>query len=204
MAAGVAQAMQYAIPAIAALALAAAAVAWAAARRRRGKPVDLDMKWPQFELLLGEGFRLQGFIVTQSGLDMALQKDDERFLVQCKHWRAAKVDAAALRELAGVMAATGAAGGFAVTSGEFTKEALALAAGCNIRLIHGAALVAMLEKARQTLTMPPRIEPRLAARPACPRCSRTMMQRVAEQGSHAGKPFWGCPAFPDCRGTLPI
>jgi len=162
-----------------------------------------SMKWREVELLLGEAFRLQGYIVTEGGLDMALQKDDERFLVQCKHWQAAKVEAAAVRELFAVMAATGAAGGFVVTSGEFTKEARDFAEACNVRPIDGAQLAAMLDKARQTLTMPPRIEPRLA-RPACPRCSRTMMQQVAQQGSNAGKPFWGCPAFPDCRGTLPL
>jgi restriction system protein len=163
-----------------------------------------SMKWQEVELLLGEAFRLQGYIVTDRGLDMALQKDDERFLVQCKHWQAAKVEVAAVRELFAVMAATGAAGGFVVTSGEFTKEARDFAEACNVRLIDGTQLAAMLDKARQTLTMPPRIEPRLAAGPACPRCSRTMMQQVAQQGSNAGKPFWGCPAFPDCRGTLPI
>jgi ssDNA-binding Zn-finger/Zn-ribbon topoisomerase 1 len=58
--------------------------------------------------------------------------------------------------------------------------------------------------AREALATPPRIEPYLgAAKPACPRCSRPMLKQIAKQGSHAGKSFWGCPAFPDCRGTLP-
>ncbi len=165
-----------------------------------------EIKWPEFELLLGEGFRLQGFLVTESADEkLVLQKGEERFIVQCKHWRSPKVDVAAVRELFGVMAASGAAGGFVVSAGGFSADAASFAEHCQIRLIDGAALAGMLEKARQTLTMPPRIEPRLgAAKPQCPRCTRTMIQRVGEQGSNAGRPFWGCPAFPDCRGTLPI
>ena len=41
-------------------------------------------------------------------------------------------------------------------------------------------------------------------RPHCPKCSKPMAKRTAQQGSNAGKPFWGCTAFPDCRGTRPV
>jgi Restriction endonuclease len=49
----------------------------------------------------------------------------ERFLVQCAQWRAFKVGVDVVRELYGVMAAKGAAGGFVVTSGKFTDDAIA-------------------------------------------------------------------------------
>ena len=39
--------------------------------------------------------------------------------------------------------------------------------------------------------------------PACPKCGKPMRQRIARQGPHAGKPFWGCTGYPDCRGTRP-
>jgi four helix bundle suffix protein len=39
--------------------------------------------------------------------------------------------------------------------------------------------------------------------PACPKCGKPMRQRTARQGPHAGKPFWGCTGYPDCRGTRP-
>ncbi len=60
-----------------------------------------------------------------------------------------------------------------------------------------------VERGEEALTMPRRIEPYLG-KPPCPRCSRPMLQQVAKQGSSAGKSFWGCPGFPECRGTLPI
>lgn len=41
------------------------------------------------------------------------------------------------------------------------------------------------------------------APPGCPRCGKPMVLRTARQGSRAGQPFWGCPAYPDCTGTRP-
>ncbi len=37
--------------------------------------------------------------------------------------------------------------------------------------------------------------------PACPRCGKTMLLRTAKQG---GNQFWGCPAFPGCRGMVSL
>lgn len=40
--------------------------------------------------------------------------------------------------------------------------------------------------------------------PACPLCGKPMRQRTAQAGLHAGEPFWGCTAYPECRGLLPL
>lgn len=45
-----------------------------------------------------------------------------------------------VRELYGVMAVSGAVGGFVVTSGVFTQEAKDFASGRNIELVDGAEL----------------------------------------------------------------
>ena len=90
------------------------------------------MSWREFELLVGEGFRLRGYQVVETGgggadggVDLVLTKPGknggEKFLVQCKQWRAFKVGVDVVRELYGVMAARGATGGFVVTSGRFTE-----------------------------------------------------------------------------------
>ena len=81
------------------------------------------MSWREFEMLVGEGFRLQGYQVVETGgggadggIDLVLTKPGksggEKFLVQCKQWRAFKVGVDVVRELYGVMAARGATGGF--------------------------------------------------------------------------------------------
>ena len=37
--------------------------------------------------------------------------------------------------------------------------------------------------------------------PVCPQCSKPMRRRVAGKGPNAGKGFWGCTGYPDCKGT---
>lgn len=181
------------------------------------------MTWQEFEMLVGEAFRLQGYSVAETGgggadggIDLMLTKGSEKVLVQCKQWKAYRVGVAVVRELYGVMAAKGAAGGFVVTSGRFTEDAIAFAAGRNIKLIDGERLRAMIRQARQAA--PRRVEPAVerssqgqgrspepeAASPACPVCSRPMVKRSARRGANVGGEFWGCSAFPSCRGTRPV
>jgi len=40
-------------------------------------------------------------------------------------------------------------------------------------------------------------------KPACPNCGQSMVLRTARKGQKAGQPFWGCPGYPNCKGTLP-
>lgn len=40
--------------------------------------------------------------------------------------------------------------------------------------------------------------------PACPVCSKAMVQRVVNKGTDTGKAFWGCAQYPKCRGVISI
>ena len=40
--------------------------------------------------------------------------------------------------------------------------------------------------------------------PACPLCRGGMVLRTAKRGDNAGSQFWGCSAYPRCRGTRPL
>ena len=40
--------------------------------------------------------------------------------------------------------------------------------------------------------------------PACPLCDRPMALRTARKGPNAGRQFWGCSGYPDCKGTHPL
>ena len=42
------------------------------------------------------------------------------------------------------------------------------------------------------------------AAPTCPKCSVRMVKRKAVKGPHAGKSFWACPNFPNCRHVVAI
>ena len=37
--------------------------------------------------------------------------------------------------------------------------------------------------------------------PSCPNCGKPMTLRKASKGQNAGKEFWGCTGYPDCRGV---
>ena len=170
------------------------------------------MSWQQFEALVGEAFRRKGYAVTETGgggadggIDLALKKDGETFLVQCKQWKATRVGVTTVRELYGVMAAEGATGGFVVTSGVFTDEARAFAVGRNIELMDGKALHALIRgasvPAKETAALPTATS---AGSPACPVCQSPMVKRTAKRGANSGNAFWGCSQYPGCKGTRAI
>jgi len=222
---------QYIVPL---LLLAGAAASFFGRRKREGLVRDAAgdksgatlraLNWSDFELLVGEAFRMRGFSVIETGgggpdggIDLKFRKGSEVFLVQCKQWRAYKVSVNVVRELFGVMASQGATGGFVVTSGVFSSDARTFAAGKNIELIDGSALKAMMDGVRSArpeavsargvpagAAKPPQQTATSIAEPTCPRCGGQMLKRIAKQGSNAGRAFWGCTAFPKCRGITPI
>ena len=172
-------------------------------------PDALDsMNWQEFEILVGEYFRRQGYGVTDNGgggadggVDVVLQSDDGSHLVQCKHWRALRVGVQPVRELYGVMAAHGATSGFVVTSGEFTEDAQRFAGGLALTLINGPTLLRGIRA--QAGSGPAPTAPADLSTPDCPVCGAAMVLRQARSGANAGKQFWGCSRFAQdrCRGT---
>ncbi|MDO8772014.1 MAG: restriction endonuclease [Burkholderiaceae bacterium] len=214
----VAGVLQYILPLIC---LAAAATsAWKSSQRKSlalgvttsRTAASLDgMTWQQFEILVGEAFRQKGYKVTElggagpdGGVDLVLSKGDEKFLVQCKQWKAFKVGVDVVRELYGLMAAKGAAGGFVVTSGKFTTDAQEFARGSNVTLLDGEKLFAMLQSAKAGIKKGSVAAAAPTGSPACPVCSSAMLRREARRGANAGNAFWGCTMYPKCRGTVSI
>lgn len=173
-----------------------------------------EMSWQEFELLVGEALRRGGFAVVETGgggadggVDLVLRKDGEKYLVQCKQWRAFKVGVPIVRELYGAMAASGAAGGFVVTSGVFTQEAKDFAAGRNIELVDGTELNEIIQRVRPQAAFAQaasHFTPKPSDTPNCPACGSAMVRRTAKKGVNAGNEFWGCGNYPQCRGIVPI
>ena len=146
---------------------------------------------------------------ADGGVDLILRRGGEKLLVQCKHWRMDKVGVKIIRELYGVITAEGATGGIAISSGEFTQEAKDFARGKPLELINGTGLEKIVAGVKQ-ISMSP-AKPVLPIRPVphdqtssavyCPLCGQEMVLRTAKKGPKAGEKFWGCSAFPKCRGT---
>lgn len=174
------------------------------------------LSWKDFEYMVAEAFRRRGYQVDYSlssgadgGIDVLLSKNDSKTAVQCKRWKTYKVGAPVVRELLGAMAANGLPRGMVITSGSFTADAKAFAAGKPIQLIDGRALLDLVRGAQtRTTTRPspppmpaPRVSPPPVPPPECPLCGSRMVERTARRGTNAGTKFWGCPTYPKCRGV---
>lgn len=218
--------LQYIVPA---LFLIGAAISAYGKRRRAGlltagssgrREAIANMSWREFEMLVGEVFRRQGYSVVEAGgqgadggVDLVLTGEGRKSLVQCKQWKAYKVGVQVIREMYGVMTAAQAERGYVITSGVFTKDARSFAQGKAIELIDGAKLQAMIsgiQAEQNSLSIPAgRKEPHFgvssprdtSSEPLCPRCGSAMVKRTAKRGTNAGTTFWGCTRYPGCRGV---
>jgi restriction system protein len=178
------------------------------------------MPWRSFETLVAEAYRRQGYSVVNNGgggadggVDLLARKDGT-YLIQCKHWKTYRVGVKEIRELFGILVSEHAKGGILVTTGTFTPDALAFAKGKPIELVDGTRVAEMVRSVQQ---------PRRAARPTadapsigkatdvmaradprCPQCQEPMVRRTAQRGANPGKAFWGCTAYPRCKGTIDI
>jgi restriction system protein len=172
------------------------------------------LTWRQFERLVCEAFRRQGYKTAlvgddgteggDGGVDIELRRGPERVLVQCKQWRAIRVGVATVRELMGVVAAQGATRGIVVTSGCFTREAMKFARSvARLELMDGLRLERLIRhvRAKHSAALKEGPPPATEERPTCRYCGSVMVMRIARTGVNAGTQFWGCLNFPKCRHT---
>ncbi|MEQ8820994.1 MAG: restriction endonuclease [Sumerlaeia bacterium] len=175
------------------------------------------LTWLEFEHLVGEAYRRDGYLVEErgsaggdGGIDLLARREGEVLLVQCKRWRTWKVGAPVVREMYGLLAAGSASGAVIVTTGEFTGPAREFAAGKPIRLMNGNALAEFVKSvqrpspARPPTAPSPTKEPEVPPLPNCQRCGAPMTVRTARRGPNPGERFLGCTRFPKCRGTQPL
>jgi len=143
------------------LILAAAAVCglnrWRRAELRQAVAQDTSgsilrgLSWADVRLLVGDVFERQGyeFLSAETASypghrQLGLTRGGRLFLVDCSDWRSSKVAGAPVRRLHERVKRTGAAKGFAVTSGHFTQEAQQVATAEEIELIDGRYFKALV------------------------------------------------------------
>jgi restriction system protein len=168
--------------------------------------------WREFESLVGEALRRQGYNVSEQGgtgpeggIDLIARRADETVLVQCKHWKTSNVGIRVVREMYGVMTAEQATRMLIVTTGRYTKGAQRFAERKPIQLMDGPALVAFLSAVKsankEAGKRPADRKPSPEQTPRCPKCGSEMLVRVAKRGLNTGQEFLGCIQYPRCRGT---
>lgn len=168
-----------------------------------------QLNWKQFEVLVGAYYRKQGYQVVENlndgadgGVDLRLHKDGTKTIVQCKHWKSAKVGVKEIREFYGILMHEQAKQAIYITSGVYTEEAKVFAQGKSMVLIDGRQLTAMITSVNGNIA-PQQATPLQSSIPACPKCGSEMIIRRARKGDTAGSDFWGCTNYPRCRGTRP-
>ena len=171
-----------------------------------------ETSWKDFEYLVAEAFRRQGYAVDYTlgrgpdgGVDLTLRKDGRLALVQCKQWRVFSVGAPVIREMYGLMTAEKADEAIIVITGKFTRDAQEFATGKPIRLMDGPQLLDLV----QSVQIRPgndsaKVAGDTAMGPACPLCGKSMVLRTARRGSNAGGQFWGCSTYPACKGIAEV
>jgi restriction system protein len=182
---------------------------------------DIDsinaLSWKEFEELVAEAYRRQGFRVIENGfgpdggVDVKLIKGNQTTLVQCKQWRSKNVGVAVIREMFGVMTAESASKVVIICCGGFTRDAASFADNKPIELIGGTELLSIVKEiqnhsASNKETPKPSLEPQPQSSlnsldTACPKCGNYLVERQAKRGANVGNSFLGCSSFPKCRFT---
>lgn len=163
--------------------------------------------WYQFEKVVGliyesRGYRIhrRGGANPDGGIDLIIEKDDERAAVQCKRWKKWKVDVPKIREMFGAMTHEGVSKGVVVTLNGFTLEAKQLAVEHAIDIVHEENLAVMISELSEDGQR--RVQDLLQDQTKyCPKCESVMIWRAPKPGKN-WKPFWGCPRYPQCHGKL--
>lgn len=174
------------------------------------------LSWKEFEWMVGEAYRRQGYSVEEQlgggadgGIDLTIRKSGGTWLVQCKQWKVQAVSVKVVREMFGLVNHHQSTGAIVITTGNFTRDAHAFAEGKTLELIDGPALL-QLVKGVQANRAPveaslslaqPESPPPASSVPSCPQCGGAMVERVARKGANAGNSFWGCKIYPACRGV---
>jgi HJR/Mrr/RecB family endonuclease len=224
---GIASILQFVVPAAF---VGGAVVSWVKGARAResfdrvatdGVSAVSALSWREFEALIGEGFRRQGYTVTgndgrrgpDGGVDLALVKRTERFLVQCKHWRRSSVGVTVIREFYGVMTARAVAGGVCRHVGFVHAGCLGIRRPVRHRVDRWSA-VGRVDLASEGTGAG---KSHSSGRGACrtrdhfgrnvEACVSAVRRRDGDQdcGSRILRrsTFLGMHAYPRCRGTLP-
>jgi len=119
------------------------------------------ISWQEFEFLVGEYYRRKGYSVFEmggdspdGGIDLLAKKNGEKIVIQCKHWKAFKVDVKIARELYGVMIDSTASGAVLITSGDFTQPTIDFVKDKPIELIDGPKLAKLIAEAKAVVQKP--------------------------------------------------
>lgn len=166
-----------------------------------------SLEWKRLEDLCAAYYRATGLqaettpLGPDGGVDIYLHEEgilQPAGIVQCKAWRQ-DIGVKEVRELLGVQTAVDAGQAIFITSGAFSKEAIAFAQENGLTLLDGRDFLAKLqavpkEQRQQLLALATEGD---YTTPTCPICGQKMVEREGSLNL-----FWGCKGYPHCKGKL--
>ncbi len=174
----------------------------------------------EFEHLVGEAYRRKGFKVIENegegadgGVDLLLKRKGKTYIVQCKHYKSKNVGVPIIREMYGLLMGSSYAEAIViVTSGNFSKEAIAFAKGKPMELVPGNDLLGLIKEGQKNSSInldkktskeeikQRRQEAKSQGEKLCPQCKKGhIIKRKTKKGKFKGKTFLGCTEFPRCK-----
>jgi len=193
---------------------------WRSIRKKKASPVkgrksssDLQgVAWKEFRdyiICLFEklGYSLDGDDgLNDKRADLKLKNNTGTSLVCCKKYYVRKIPVSMVFEFyTSMINEPSIEQGYFITTGIFTQEAKKFAEGKPLVLIDGERLmdfVRIVESIGAT-------EERLSIQSnlnktdhTCPMCGAHMLLRTVKSGSNTLTQFWGCSAYPACKGPL--
>ena len=144
--------------------------------------------------------------LNEERTDLKLKRYGRLSIVRCKKYYVRKVPLSMVLEFYKAMSREpDLEKGYFITTGLFSREAKKFASGKQLELIDGVKFMDFVRIAGSIDAAEEKsaVENSLM-RPgyACPMCGAQMVLRTVESNPHTVTHFWGCSAYPACKGAL--
>jgi len=198
----------------------AVALIFQSVKKKRGTFVDerkslsdlKELSWRDFREYVMVLFEKMGYsVVDNRGLndestDLKLKRDGRLSIVRCKKYYVRKVPLSMVLEFYNAMRREPALEkGYFITTGFFSLEAKKYVSDKQLELIDGIKFVDFMRIAdsidaaeeKSAIQNSPKMPGYM-----CPMCGAQMVLRTIESNPHTVTHFWGCSAYPACKGAL--
>jgi restriction system protein len=138
--------------------------------------------------------------------DLKLKRDGRLSIVRCKKYYVRKVPLSMVLEFHKALSGEpDLEKGYFITTGFFSREARKFASEKQLELIDGAKLMDFVRIADSIDAAERKSAIQNSSeRPGytCPMCGAQMVLRTVDSNPHTVTHFWGCSAYPACKGSL--
>jgi predicted RNA-binding Zn-ribbon protein involved in translation (DUF1610 family) len=161
--------------------------------------------WGEFEILVGEVIRRQGWVVKERGgfqsdrgMDLIAERKNARAIIQCKHWLSWSVPEGEVKKVYADMKRHGFTEAWLVTCGRFTKPAQSWNSS-DFKLVDGPKLLGLLQDTGAAIHRQTNVGTETPDHQVeCPNCGTVMDRRT---NSYTEIQFWSCPSS-SCGWTM--